>query len=406
MAYSLTPALDVRLKTVPVPSGQIQQVQFEGRLIFESRERATIRKITLQVRGPQGFDVSLPLTDGEFDVSGTHGVVGTVIGSVKFDRLSAPLPFVYKGSTTGGAVVIDLVWTPDADTVAGGDYTASLRAEVKDSTSPLSSRSVRFTLASPTPTPTFTPTATATPTQTNTPTATPTATPTETPTTTPTRTPTRTATATSTATPTPVPTATHTKTATPTETTTPTATNTVSATPTQTNTATPVPTFTATATLPPSLTPTPTPTFEVYTATVVPSPSPTPTATLTPTLTPAPSPTETLIPDDMAVSFTSRDSISQVQLPPSITPGMPLVIRILPADPSKPMILIVDSHAAPTATAESVLTASLGAEMSESSVLHIAFPVRIAAILTLCPILALAPITYLAVRGRRDVAVK
>ena len=402
MVYSLTPALDVRLKTVPVPSGQIQQVQFEGRLIFESRERATIRKITLQVRGPQGFDVSLPLTDGEFDVSGAPGVVGTVTGSVKFDRLSAPLPFVYKGSAAGGAVVIDLVWMPDADTVAGGDYTASLRAEVKDSTSPLSSRSVRFTLASPTPTPTFTPTATATPTQTNTPTATPT----ETPTTTPTRTPTRTATATSTATPTPVPTATHTKTATPTETatTTPTATNTVSATPTQTNTATPVPTATATATLPPSLTPTPT--FEVYTATVVPSPSPTPTATLTPTLTPAPSPTETLIPDDIAVSFTSRDSISQVQLLPSITPGMPLAVRILPADPSKPMILIVDSHAAPTATAESVLTASLGAEMSESSVLHIAFPVRIAAILALCPVLALAPITYLAVRGRRDIAVK
>ena len=404
MAYSLTPALDVRLKTVPVSSGQIQQVQFEGRLIFENRERATIRKITLQVRGPQSFDVSLPLTDGEFDVSGVPGVVGTAIGSVKFDRLSAPLPFVYKGSATGGAVVIDLVWTPDADTVAGGDYTASLRAEVKDSTSPLSSRSVRFTLASPTPTPTFTPSATATPTQTSTPTATPTqtntptATPTKTPTTTPTRTPTRTAT------PTPVPTATHTKTATPTETTTPTATNTVSATPTQTNTATPVPTATATATLPPSLTPTPT--FEVYTATLVPSPSPTPTATLTPTLTPAPSPTETLIPDDMAVSFTSGDSISRVQLPPSITPGMPLAVRILPADPSKPMILIVDSHAAPTATAESVLTASLGAEMSESSVLHIALPVRIAAILTLCPVLALAPITYLAVRGRRDIAVK
>ena len=404
MVYSLTPALDVRLKTVPVPSGQIQQVQFEGRLIFESRERATIRKITLQVRGPQGFDVSLPLTDGEFDVSGAPGVVGTVTGSVKFDRLSAPLPFVYKGSAAGGAVVIDLVWMPDADTVAGGDYTASLRAEVKDSTSPLSSRSVRFTLANPTPTPTFTPTATATPTQTNTPTATPTqtntptATPTKTPTTTPTRTPTRTAT------PTPVPTATHTKTATPTETTTPTATNTVSATPTQTNTATPVPTATATATLPPSLTPTPT--FEVYTATVVPSPSPTPTATLTPTLTPAPSPTGTLIPDDIAVSFTSKDSISQVQLLPSITPGMPLAVRILPADPSKPMILIVDSHAAPTATAESVLTASLGAEISESSVLHIAFPVRIAAILALCPVLALAPITYLAVRGRRDIAVK
>ena len=91
---------------------------------------------------------------------------------------------------------------------------------------------------------------------------------------------------------------------------------------------------------------------------------------------------------------------------PSITPGMPLAVRILPADPSKPMILIVDSHAAPTATAESVLTASLGAEMSESSVLHIAFPVRIAAILALCPVLALAPITYLAVRGRRDIAVK
>ena len=399
MAYSLTPDLDVRLKTVPMQAGQVQQVQFEGRLLFEGRERASIRKITLRVSGPQSFHVILPQTDGEFDVSGMPDVVGTVIGSVRFDRLSEPLPFVYKGSSTGGAVVINLVWTPDTDTVAGGDYTASLLVERKDSASPLSSRSVRFTLASPTPTPTFTPT--ATPTQTNTPTATPT----ETPTATPTRTPTRTATATRTATPTPVPTATHTKTATPTvtATATPTVTNTIV--PTQTNTVTPAPTVTATSTLPPSLTPMPT--SEFHTATPIPSASPTSTATLTPTLTPAPSPSEMVTPAGMTAPLTPRDGMSRAELPAFLLrPDVPLAVRILPADPSKPMILIVDSYAAPTATAESVLSASSGAEVVEASDTSAASPLLIATIVALCAVLGLAPIAYFAARRRRDTTAK
>ena len=98
--------------------------------------------------------------------------------------------------------------------------------------------------------------------------------------------------------------------------------------------------------------------------------------------------------------------MSQVQLPPPLVPDVPLAVRILPADPSKPMILIVDSYAAPTATAESVLTASSVAEMSEASDIHIAFPVRIAAILVLCAVLVLAPIAYLVARRRRGTAVK
>ena len=403
MAVSLTPDLDVRLRTAPMHTGQIQEVQFEGRLIFKDRKRATLRKITLDVSGPQSFDVSLPLTDGEFDVSGMPGVVGTVIGNVKFDGLSAPLPFVYKGSATGGTVVINLVWTPDADTSSDGDYIVRLLVETRDSTSPLSSRSVRFTLISPTPTPTFTPTATVTATHTNTPTATPT----ETPTMTPTRTATSTATATRTSTSTPVPTATNTKTATPTETATatPTATSTVAATPTQTNTATPVPTVTATTTLPHSLAPTPT--SEVQTATAIPSPPPTSTSTLTPTLMPVPSPTETLTPAEYAAPFTPGDGMSRAEFPPTLMmTDVPLAVRIVPADPSKPMTLILDSYAVPTATAESVLTANSGVEMVEASGIHIAFPVRIAALVALNAVLCLAPIAYLTARRRRDSSAK
>ncbi len=93
-------------------------------------------------------------------------------------------------------------------------------------------------------------------------------------------------------------------------------------------------------------------------------------------------------------------------MPPPLMPDVPLAVRILPADPSKPMILIVDSYASPTATAESVLTASLGAEKSEASDIHIAFPVRIAALLALCAVSMLAPIAYLALRRRGDTAVK
>ena len=399
MAYSLTPDLHVRLKTVPMPPGQMQEVQLEGRLIFDGRERATIRKITLQVSGPQSFDVSLPLTDGEFDVSGTPGVVGTVIGSVKFDRLSSPLPFVYKGGTTGGAVVIDLVWTPDADTASDGDYIVSLQVETRDSANPLSSRSVRFTLTSPTPTPTFTPTATATPTQTSTPMATPTETPTTTPT--------RTATSTGTATATPVPTATNTRTATPTPTATatPTSTSTVAATPTQTKTVTPIPTVMATVTFPPSRTPTPT--FEVHTATPIPSASPTSTATLTPTLMPVPSPTETLTPAESVAPFTPRDGMSRAEMPHSlIVPDVPLTVRAVPADPSRPMIFIVDSYAVQTATREPVLTTSSGVGMVEASDIHTAFSARVAALLALGAVLVLASIAYLASRRRRDPAVK
>ena len=98
--------------------------------------------------------------------------------------------------------------------------------------------------------------------------------------------------------------------------------------------------------------------------------------------------------------------MSQVQLPPPLMPDVPLAVRILPADPSKPMILIVDSYAAPTATAEPVLTASSVAEMSEASDIYISFPARIVALLALCAALVLAPIAYLAVRRRGDTAVK
>ena len=85
---------------------------------------------------------------------------------------------------------------------------------------------------------------------------------------------------------------------------------------------------------------------------------------------------------------------------------MPLAVRILPADPSKPMILIVDSYAVPTATAESVFTASSGAEVVEASDTSAASPLLIAAIVALCAVLGLAPIAYFAARRRRDTTAK
>ena len=342
-AYSLVPELDVRLDAGLASPGQEAQITFAAKIAFASEERADIKRIVLKVNGPQSFEVGLPLAAGEFDVSGARGVPGTVMGTVRLDDVSAPFPPVYKGASTGGAIHIEAVWTPDDFGDSVGEYLAFLQVEHGDSTNTLSKASVRFTLRLPTPTPT----------PTSTPTSTPTATPTETPTSTPSPTPrpTKTPRPTRTTTPTPVPTATPTQTATPTWTAT--LSPTASATPTFTPTFTPMPTSTATATASPLPTHTTTPEPAVHTATAEPTPSPTPSQS--PTSSPTASPTNTAIPVVIpTIELVNAAAIELLQERPLTPKGVSVSVRIAPSDPAKPLMLVVDAYSTTTAPATSV----------------------------------------------------
>ena len=343
--YSLTPGLDVRLHAGAILPEQGHEVRFDARLAFESGERAAIRQVTLRVRGPQSFEVNLPLAEGEFDVSGAPGATGTITGSVRHDDVAAPLPSVYKGAATGGTIIMAVLWTPDGDAAADGEYAANLLVRFTDTSDSLSSQSVRFSIEPPAPTPTLTPTITLTPTSTATTKPTATAIPTRIPTLIPTPTGTKT----------PTPSRTATSTSTPNGTATPTLTTTFTSTPVHTMTATPAPTLTQTATFVPTLTVTPT--AAVHTLTVEPTPPYTPTATLPPASTSTPSPTNTAVPASLPTPVLPQPSIvalAQSQIPGP--PGVPAAMRILPADPSKPLILIVDAYtptvAPPTPTQE------------------------------------------------------
>ena len=333
MAHSLTPALDVRLKTQPVSAGEVQSVRFEARLLFESRERASIRDVSLRVSGPQSFGLSLPVTDGEFDISGMPSAVGTIVGSVRSDRVDSPFPFVYKSAARGGAILIDVLWTPDQDMAADGDYSAQLAVASENASEPLRSGRVSFSIKTPERTSTVTPTPTLPPTLT--PTATPTKTPTPTSTATRTPTPSRTPTRVPTATVTPLPTGTASPTLTPTPTYSPTPTATLRA------TDTPGPTVTATATA--VTTHTGAAARVVRAATPKPAASPTPTSTLRPTMT------LTVTPESVRDTHTppiSGSSQAVPQHPEAVSgqPAVPFAVRILPTDPSKPMMLIVDAN--------------------------------------------------------------
>ena len=341
MAHSLTPTLDVRLKTQPVSAGDVQSVRFEARLLFESRERASIRDVSLRVSGPQSFGLSLPVTDGEFDISGMPSAVGTIVGSVKSDRVEAPLPFVYKSAARGGAILIDVLWTPDQDMAADGDYSAQLAVASEKASEPLRSGRVSFSIRTPEPTSTATSTPTLTPTATPTETLTPMATPTKTPT--PTSTATRARTPTPSRTPTRVPTATVTPLPTGTASPTLTSTPTYSPTPTATLRATDTPSPTVTSTLTAVPTHTGTATRVVQAATPKPAASPTPTSTLRPTMT------LTVTPESDRATHTLPISGSSQAVPHdpgavSGQPAVPFAVRILPTDPSKPMMLMVDAN--------------------------------------------------------------
>ena len=390
---------DVKLRTRYVNHGHRQPVNFEARLIFANSERSAINGVILRIAGTQSLSAELPLNRGEFDVSEQAGVSGRLIGRVRLENVSAPFPPMYKSASTGGTISIDIWWIPDKKIPSGGDYTAYLLVEVEEVEQVLRSEEAHFTIMPPLPTatpsatmtqtPTSTPTATLTatptatathtPTHTSTPTATSTATPTATAThtPTPTSTPTATSTATPTATATYTPTPTITKTVTPTRTApapprkrprstktpSPTSTGTPTLTPTiaHTHTPTPVPTYTPV----PTNTATPTPTAPYYaddadssdaddttpTLTAQPAPSPVPTETATPTFTVVPSPTATptaalTVPDATAFDGNSPDDNHAVDE----------MARISPADPSKPLVILVDGEApfGSTTTAEAV----------------------------------------------------
>ncbi len=345
-AYSLAPNLHVLLNT----ERQERQVRFLATLLFQSRERAAIREVTLSVRGPRSFDANLPLVEGAFDSSGIQGIVGTLTGTVRTHGVAAPLPSVYKSNSTGGAIFIDALWIPGDDATVSGSYVAQVVVDFEDASNPLTSEQIAFALAQPTPTPTSTPTLTPTPTMTPTATPTPTSTPTRTPKPTRTKTPTPTRTAV----PTSTPTATYTPTPVPTD--------------TVTSTATPTPTYTAVPTIlltpfvedTPALTQTPTTTYTPQpTATstiVVQTATPTPTASLI--LTPVNVPTSTPTAARFALLEDSPAS-ANAELPSPKPFAGSLVksssVRIFPADPSRPLILIVDGYTVSTSTPSATL---------------------------------------------------
>ena len=396
-AYSLAPNLDVLLDTEQASLRQERQVRFQATLVFQTRERAAIKEVTLSVRGPQSFDANLPLVEGAFDLSGMRGVVGTFMGTVRTKGVTTPLPSLYKSNSTGGTILIDALWIPDDDEAVYGGYVAQVVVRLEDTSNPLQSKQIAFALAQPTPTPTSTPTLTPTPTSTMTPTTTATPTPTATPTLTPT--PTSTMTPTATATPTPTATPTLTLTPTPTSTMTPTATATP--TPTSTLTRTPKPTRTKIPTSTRTAVPTSTPTA-TYTSTPVPTDTvtvtPTPTQTAVPTIqltpfvadtpvltrtpttthTPQPTATSTIVVQTATATPTASLTPTPTNVPNATSTAARLVltvnssassngesasskpsaskliksssVRILPADPSKPLILIVDGYAVSTST--------------------------------------------------------
>ena len=393
MAHSLTPALDVRLKTQPVSAGEVQSVRFEARLLFESRERASIRDVSLRVSGPQSFGLSLPVTDGEFDISGMPSAVGTIVGSVRSDRVDSPFPFVYKSAARGGAILIDVLWTPDQDMAADGDYFAQLAVASENASEPLRSGRVSFSIKTPEPTSTVTPTPSLPPTATLTPTATPTKSPTPTSTATRTPTPSRTPTRVPTATVTPLPTGTASPTLTPTPTYSPTPTATLRATdipsPTVTATATAVTTHTGEA------------------ARVVRAATPEPAASPTPTSTPPPTMTSTATPESVPEVHTppiSGSSQAVPQNPEAVSgqPAVPFAVRILPTDPSKPMMLMVDAnYVAPVRPTPAPLPSSNIAYVEVRPASHV-FLFSAIAIAGSAATLGLAATLLLAVRRRQE----
>lgn len=430
-AYSLTPNLGVTLNTAQASPRQERQVQFQATLVFRNRERAAIREVTLSVRGPRSFDASLPLVEGAFDLSGIRGVVGTLTGNVSTTGVAAPLPFLYKSNSNGGAILIDALWVPGDDAAVDGSYFAQVVVKLEDASNPLPSEWVAFALAQPTPTPTFTftPIPTSTPTYTATATPIPTPTFTFTPTLTPA--PTHTATPTPTRTATRMPKPTKTKIPKPTRTaattSTPTATYTQAPTDTPTFTATftatPVPTHTAVPTIPPtpSAADTPAP-IQAAIATYTPEPTATsaiivqtatPTASLTPIPTNVPTSTATavqfaLLADSSASAETeSSKSESPKTEPPSSkskpVDGSPVKfssVRILPADPSKPLILIVDGYTASTSTPSKTLPLDSQEKSAEIRDATSVLPSRNSILMAIAALAGLAVILHFVIRRR------
>ena len=421
-AHSLTPVLDVLLSTEQTSPRHERQVRFQVVLVFQNRERAAIKEVTLSVRGPQNFDANLPLAEGAFDLSGIRGVVGTLMGTVRTNGVTAPLPSLYKSNSNGGTILIDALWIPGDDATVDGDYVAQVVVKFEDASNPLPSKRVEFALVRPTPTPTSTPTLTPTATHTATPTSTSThtLTPTPTPTSTATHTATPTSTSTHTLTPTPTPTPTTTPTATPTPTRTPTRTPkptrtktpTPTSLPTATYTPTPVPTNTVTSTVTP--TPTAVPTIlrassvsdtPVHTQTPTATYTPQPTATPTVSHSPTPTNVQTLTPTATPFALPVDSSPSSIaELPASKSFAGRLVksssVRIFPADPSKPLVLIVDGYIVPTSTPSVTLPVDSKGKLPDIRGAVSVFPSRINVLLALIVIAGLLATLY-PIRRRR-----
>ena len=110
-----------------------QPIDFNGIVDFADQEEATIHQVQLNVSGPQGMTVLLPVAAGTFDLSNQPGVTGSLIVTVTFTNVSAisvgtlpsgtlpggtlpgttiPGSGQFKGDAAGARITYLVTWTP------------------------------------------------------------------------------------------------------------------------------------------------------------------------------------------------------------------------------------------------------------------------------------------------------
>lgn len=122
----LTTDSDVSLSTATSTHLLGQTIVFNGSLVFDTEEVASLVSVTLKnTSGPQGLEVVLPTAD-TFDqfVDLSSEVSGTLLVKIDFDGVTgevwgSTLPFstlpgsgTFKGSTAGGTIDYEIHWTP------------------------------------------------------------------------------------------------------------------------------------------------------------------------------------------------------------------------------------------------------------------------------------------------------
>lgn len=143
---------DVTLTSAETAYLNDETVMLHATLDFSDEMLATITNVQLVVNGPQSLNASLPLEEGEHDLTGNEGVTGTLIASVDFnlidsidDGIDDIFKGVFKGAGQSANIQIDVEWIPAVSPDPIGDYVARLNIEFDDSPTN-SSDDVPFTI--------------------------------------------------------------------------------------------------------------------------------------------------------------------------------------------------------------------------------------------------------------------